>query len=257
MDFTDAVLLGLVQGLTEFLPISSSGHLVIAQHLLTGFKQPGILFDVILHFGSLIAVLLFFKKEIQNIIKGIVQGEKRERAQAVYIIAGTIPTVIIALIFNDVIDDFFHSVTLVGVMLIVTGTFLFLSGKLKKQDKSDVTLWDALIIGTVQGIAIIPGVSRSGITISAALFRKVDPVAAGRFSFLLSIPAIIGAVILEGRHLSSLDPGLLPTYLTGAIAALLSGLASIKVLMVFLKSRRFSVFAYYCWILGSLTIILL
>ena len=210
MTHLETILLGVVQGLTEFLPVSSSGHLVIFENLL-GFKEPEILLDASLHLGTLLAVCIYFrsdlKKMIQELWAWVAPGSQNgalgpHALLALMVVVGSIPTAFIGLIFKDPLEALFSSVTTVGVMLLVTGVIVgvtkFISRNHGKWDQ--VGIWMALAIGTVQGLAIIPGISRSGSTIVCALLLGLNRETAGRFSFLLSIPAIIGAV---GLHLES------------------------------------------------------
>lgn len=253
MNITDAVILGAVQGVTEFLPVSSSGHLVIAQHLIKEFEQPGVLFDVILHFGTLFAIVIYFYRDIVTMLRDLFRSnEHYSNKAAILIIAGSFPTGIIGVLFQDVFEEMFHSVRSVAVMLIITGSILFLTRLVKGNNRKKLNILDAILIGITQGIAIIPGISRSGITISTGIFRGIDAETVGRFSFLLSIPAIMGAVVLQSRHISSLDINSLPPYLTGAFTAFLTGLLSIRLLMTVLKSGCLSRFAFYCWGVGSI-----
>ena len=262
MDIYEALILGLVQGFTEFLPISSSGHLVIAKSLLGGFREPGILFEVLLHFGTLLAVLLYFRKDILDILAalfpvGEMEEAKREegRKTAIVVIAGTLPTVVIALLFKDQFEKLFQSVQAVSVMLLVTGVLLFLSDRVKKTEKRALTIKDAVIIGTVQGMAIIPGISRSGSTIATGLFRGIDGERAATFSFLLSIPAICGAVVLHMKDMTGIDGGQVVPYLAGMAMAAVSGFLSIKVLMKIVSGRKLRFFAFYCWTVGILSLV--
>ena len=257
MSIVEAVIMGLVQGLTEFLPISSSGHLVIAKHLLGGIKQQGILFEVMLHLGTLVAVLIYFRKDISLIIYSILPStslaeseRKAGRQFAIAVIVGTIPTVIIALLFKDTFEELFDSVKTVSFMLLITGILLYLSDKVKKGGRDTVRLRDALIIGTVQGIAIIPGISRSGSTIATGLFGGLKAETAATYSFLLSIPAILGAVVLHAGDLTGFDNGNILPYAAGILAAAISGFLSIKILMKIVAGRNLRFFAFYCWTLG-------
>jgi len=253
----EAILLGLLQGITEFLPISSSGHLVIAQHFIEGFDQPGVLFDVILHFGTLVAVVVYFRKEISAVINCLTFKATPEDSESkklvLLIIAGTLPTVIIALAFKDIFEKLFTSLTTVGLMLIVTGTLLYFTKSIKTPDREekDLGVIDAVIIGFVQGMAIIPGISRSGSTIAAGIFRGINPVVAARFSFLLSIPAILGAIILELRGFNELSLTSVGTYFLGAFVAGISGFMAIAALMKILMTGHLRLFSYYCWIVGG------
>lgn len=257
MSVFDAILLGIIQGLTEFLPVSSSGHLVIAQHMIKDFKQPGVLFDVMLHFGTLGAVIVYFWRDIIGILKSVINNRGEERNLFWLIIAGTIPTGIIAILFKDTFEELFKSASAAASMLIITGVLLFISDCIKNPFRKAMNLWDAIIIGVVQGIAIIPGISRSGSTISAGIFRKVDGETAGRFSFLLSIPAILGAVVLEAKNFSEVDRAEILPYIIGTIVAAIFGFLTIGLLMRIIRRRRLSYFAYYCWAVGLLSLLFL
>lgn len=266
MTHLETILLGVVQGLTEFLPVSSSGHLVIFENLL-GFKEPEILLDASLHLGTLLAVCIYFrsdlKKMIQELWAWVAPGSQNgalgpHALLALMVVVGSIPTAFIGLIFKDPLEALFSSVTTVGVMLLVTGVIVgvtkFISRNHGKWDQ--VGIWMALAIGTVQGLAIIPGISRSGSTIVCALLLGLNRETAGRFSFLLSIPAIIGAV---GLHLESdaiARVGIAPLTVGFASSALV-GFFALKLLMGMVKKGHFYYFAPYCWVVGILTIILL
>lgn len=258
----EGVILGIIQGLTEFLPVSSSGHLVIAQSFIEGFRQPGVLFDVMLHFGTLLAVVFFLRKDLYKIIKSIIPGQTGsidyvKRKTVLLIIVGTVFTGIIGFTFKDRIHILFESVEVAASMLLVTGLLLFLSDRVKHTDRfeKDMNVTDSIIIGIVQGIALIPGISRSGSTIVFGIFRKLDRETAARFSFLLSIPAIIGAVILESRHIVSIPSGDLIAYVAGTIAAVITGFLSLKLLFLIIKKNGFGIFAYYCWFVGIATLL--
>ena len=261
MNIYEALILGLVQGLTEFLPISSSGHLVIAKDLMGGFNEPGILFEVLLHLGTLLAVLVYFRREILEILSALIPGSgvaeaKREegRKTALVVIVGTLPTVVIALLFKNPLERLFDNVQAVSVMLLVTGLLLFLSDRVKGGGKSAIGIKDALIIGTVQGMAIIPGISRSGSTIATGLFRGVNAERAATYSFLLSIPAICGAVVLHMKDMGNINGGQTIPYLAGMATAAMSGFFSITVLMKVVSGRKLRYFAFYCWAVGLLSL---
>jgi undecaprenyl-diphosphatase len=254
MTITDAVTLGLVQGLTEFLPISSSGHLVIGQHLLH-FKGPNIAFDIVLHLGTLLAVLVYFRQDLGKILYSFsAQGDRQWRQVALLVLLGTVPTGLIGFFFKDPLEALFSSVRLVALMLCVTGFLLFLADRVARTDRPLAGLgWkDALLIGLVQGLAIIPGISRSGSTISTGLYLKIEGEAAARFSFLLSIPAILGAVVLEGKDiLGGISNGSGEAFFMGFITSALSGWLAIKILMEVVKRKRLTFFSIYCWLVAG------
>jgi undecaprenyl-diphosphatase len=257
MTLIHALLLGLLQGATEFLPVSSSGHLAIAQYFIDGFNQPGVLFDVVLHCGTLCAVLIYFWQDVRSLLtapwaKGT-EGIERRRLLGL-IIAGSVPTAVIGLTFKDLLTSLFHNIPLVCAMLLVTGTLLFLAERWRhgQRQQHQLTLKDALVTGLVQGFAILPGISRSGSTIAALLFRGVDGAVAARFSFLLSMPAVAGAALLSLRDVDGLAAGQLALYLAGGGMAFVSGLLSIHLLMAVVRKRRLAAFALYCWGAGAL-----
>ncbi len=261
MTMLQSMFLGLLQGLTEFLPVSSSGHLAIAQHFIADFEQPGILFDVILHFGTLIAVMLYFSNDIKNLCLApwnkSAQG-KQYRKLLLLIIFGSIPTAIIGLAFKDTFTAMFHNIYAVASMLLITGTLLFAAQRWRhgKRPMESITFTDAFITGVAQSLAIAPGISRSGSTIAALLFRGIDGASAARFSFLLSLPAIAGATLLSVGDMQNLPTDQIPVYLAGGATAFVSGLAAIHMLLRILARKRLSVFALYCWAVACAVFVL-
>ena len=253
MDLLQAIILSVVQGLTEWLPISSSGHLVIAQRLM-GLSVP-VAFDVFLHLGTLVAVVVFFWRDIVNILKSLLTLNTKDAnfKLLVYIIIGTVPTAVIGLLFLQFFESLFSSGRAVGVGFLITGALL-LSSKLRKGEKNLGWL-SSLIMGIFQGIAIAPGISRSGSTISAGLFSGVNKDEVFRYSFLLSIPAILGATVLEYRGLALSDLGLYTV--VGAAIAAVSGYVAIRIVSRVLLSERFYLFAVYCFLAGLLVLLFL
>ncbi|MDL2259902.1 undecaprenyl-diphosphate phosphatase [Deltaproteobacteria bacterium OttesenSCG-928-K17] len=265
-----ALLLGLVQGLGEFLPISSSGHLVVAQAVF-GLEEPEVAFDVVLHLGTLCAVFIFYRETLITLIKelrflpgALISPARMKELYAgrpdfrfgLLILLGSIPTGIIGLALKDVFETYFTGTLTVGAALLVTGVLLRLVGSRGREGRSDgqMTLRDALIIGLVQGLAIVPGFSRSGFTICAGLFAGLNRVTAARYSFILSIPAILGAVILELRHgLASHNFGPAEFGL-GFFAAAISGFLALSLLVKLLKQDNFAVFSWWCWAVGLFAI---
>lgn len=260
MTLLKAIILGIVQGLTEFLPISSSGHLVLAQSILN-VKEPPLFFDVMLHFGTLLAVVVFFRKDIWDIVSSFLgrdpsladrnsnyKDKKTARLFAWYIIIGTIPTLIIALILEKSVEKAFSDPLVVSIMLIITGVILWLSARVGQKGKQLNTV-RAIIIGTVQGISTLPGISRSGSTISIALMAGIDGEQSARFSLLLSLPAVFGATIVELKDIDSLNVPIIAVII-GSLVAFIVGYISISFLVRVLRRGHFSVFAYYCWAIG-------
>jgi len=261
MTILQSIFLGIVQGLTEFLPVSSSGHLVFFQSLF-GLKEPPLFFDVMLHLGTLFAVVIYFWTDIWKIVQGIVATLKRkEKGQNqaklfLWIILATIPTGIMGLLFKDWFESLFSKPKVVGVMLLVTGLVLWLTrwAKKERRDIEKMGWVDSVLIGIAQGVAIIPGISRSGATISTGLFCGLDRELSGRFSFLLSVPAILGATFLESRKIG---PGIeVQTGLLGMMVAFFVGLFSLTLLIRIIKMGKISNFSYYCWGMGILMILL-
>ncbi|MEA1971566.1 MAG: undecaprenyl-diphosphate phosphatase [Thermodesulfobacteriota bacterium] len=271
MNLWEGILLGAIQGLTEFLPVSSSGHLVIVQSFIKGFQQPGVVFDVMLHFGTLLAVLVFLRREILDILTSLIpvgwfrnpgsgHDDMKVRAGrkiALYIITGTVFTGIIGLSFEERIHHLFTSATTVSFMLLITGVLLFMSDRFQGgRVEKDMNIIDSVVIGIVQGVSLIPGISRSGSTIAFGIFRGLDGETAARFSFLLSIPAILGAVVLESKYIGMIPTGDMAVYLTGMIVAAVTGFLTLRLLLFIIRKHKLSIFAYYCWILGISTLII-
>ena len=245
------ILLGLIQGFTEFLPVSSSGHLVIFQSLLN--LPHSIAFDVVVHLATGLAVVFYFWRDIIDLFFN-------KRKMLLFLAVGTIFTGIIGLSFKDFFESLFTSLTVVGGFLVLTGVLILLSewiGKGKRK-LEDMNVWDAIIIGIAQGCAIAPGLSRSGTTISASLSRNLDRNLAARFSFLLSVPAIMGAGLLEAKDIleaGTTGIGAAPLIL-GFLAAFISGLLAIKIFMHIIERTSIRVFAYYSFVIGSIIVIL-
>jgi undecaprenyl-diphosphatase len=256
MSILKSIILGIVQGITEFLPISSSGHLVIFQKLL-GFKEPQLLLNVFLHFGTLIAVIIFYWDDIKRLL-ALNFEYNRER---LLIILATIPTAIMGFGLKDIFEGLFGSIVAVGIALLITGILLWLVENINiNSNKSilELSWWHAILIGIAQGMAITPGVSRSGITIVAALFLGLSRKSAARFSFLIFIPAVVGATFLE--TLDIIETGILEmnflALLLGTIVSAVVGYLSIKLLLKILEDDRLNYFAYYVWSLGALILII-
>lgn len=272
ISFFESVFLGIVQGVTEFLPISSSGHLVILQTLL-GKDEPQLLFDVMLHVGTLAAIFIVFRKDIADMARtvfGIAGGAERNERTGVWmpiaIVVGCVPTALIGIVFSEQFERMFASMTAAGAGLTITGLVLIstvwrnkASAEAEYDSPKRIGIGQALLIGTAQGLAIFPGVSRSGATIAAALLLGVERETAARFSFLLAIPAILGALAFELRnffpagHSASVAAGM-TAMLSGAIVAAITGIIALKFLLGIVRKGKISLFAYYCWALGVLAI---
>ncbi|MGI6564024.1 undecaprenyl-diphosphate phosphatase [Methanosphaera sp.] len=271
LDIISAIILGAVQGISEFLPISSSGHLVIVPHLLG--VETGLAFDVILHVGTLVAIFTFFWKDIINIIKGFIvsiinltegfdkfkDGLRRvpEERFAWLILIATIPTGIIGLLFNNVVETIFRGTVFVGLFLIITGIILYYSERHSSGNitEKDMSFKQAITIGICQGIAVLPGISRSGATIASGLCLGLNREYAARYSFLLSVPAVVGAAVFKVKDLAIID-ATTTVLVAGFLSSVIFGYLSIKLLMKMIEGWSLDIFAYYCWIVGILTFVL-
>ena len=263
MNNIETIFLGIVQGLTEFLPVSSSGHLVIFENLL-GMKEPEILLDASLHLGTLIAVCIYFRKDLVNMVTELwsfvspgsnKEGLKPNARLAMMVVLGTVPTAIIGLAFKDSIEKAFGSLFVVGIMLLITGVIVGITRFIPNAHCTATRVGPliALAIGVAQGLAIMPGISRSGSTIVCALLLGLDRELAGRFSFLLAIPAILGAVVLQLDADAIQRVGVAPLIL-GLVSSGIIGFLALKLLMGIVKKGHFYYFAPYCWGVGLLTL---
>ncbi len=264
MNILYAIFLGLVQGATEFLPVSSSGHLVLAASFF-GIKEASLAFDVVLHLGTLVAVLIYFRLDFWLMSKALLSWQDKStetvsmRALALQLAAGTVPAVIAALLFGDYIEQNLRQPWVVAVTLAGVGLLLLLGEKLGQHRRhfSSITWLDTILIGCAQALAIIPGVSRSGITMTAGLFRGLNRQAVARFSFLLSAPIICGAGVYKVPEIlrQGLTPGQGGFYLAGFLSSAISGYFVIAFLLRFIRSKTFEVFAYYRFALAALVIL--
>lgn len=255
MDTFTAIFLGIVQGITEFIPISSSGHLVLLSNLF-GIEEGAITFNIFVHFGTALAVILVYSKEI----KEIVLFKREQRKLTLLLFFGILPTAIIGLLFEEEIKAFFSSSLMVGFMLLITGTILFFGEKLSRERKglAEMGIGDALLIGLAQSFAVFPGISRSGSTIVMALLVGLRRDLAARYSFLLSVPVILGATLIESRALLNQEVFVGITALPlimGTIFSIITGVLAINVLLVVLRKRRLDYFAFYCWTIGVIVIL--
>ncbi|MDF2943862.1 MAG: Undecaprenyl-diphosphatase [Herbinix sp.] len=286
MDLIKSIIMGIVQGVAEFLPVSSSGHLAIMKHVLHMETDTGLLFDVLLHLGTLIAIFIAFWKDIQElIIEGFkiigdcfinlstviinLQSKKKVayrkiistpyRRFVMLIIVSTIPTGIIGVIFADAIEIVSTTLLVPGLCLILTGILLTIADRVKTGTKTEVNAGykEAGLIGVAQGIATLPGLSRSGTTITACLLAGFDRSFAVKYSFIMSIPAVLGAVILEVKDFSMdmVSQSDIFNYLVGTIVAAVVGYISIKTMLVIVRGKKFKYFAYYCFAIGIIAVI--
>lgn len=262
MNWLEAVFLGVVQGASEFLPISSSGHLVIFQGLL-GVDAANIYLEVALHFGTLLAVVIYFWRDLLDLIQGTLKylSGQRDSASAdsfrlfVCLILGSIPVAIGGLLLKDWFERAFDSTLLTGFMLLVTA-FILLGTRLVKRPSGQIGHSRALLIGLAQLAAVLPGISRSGTTISTAIYLGVEPLRAARFSFLLSIPAVTAAFLLKLLDFfeSPVAASELAAYGVGALASFLVGLLALHYLLKLIASQRFYLFGWWCLVAGIFTI---
>ena len=250
-----ALLLGLIQGLTEFLPVSSSGHLALAQMLIPGFHQPGVLFDAMLHVGTASAVVWFERRQILEWV-----GSPAGRRMLGLLVVGTLTTAVVGLALRDVAEAAFVKPVWVGVFLLITGLVVATTRFLAGGDRNDEsTTWkQAAVIGLLQGAAVVPGLSRSGTTIAAGLGVGLQRSWAARFSFLLGVPAIAGVtaaeLISQRQALAGHSVGFFISCLIGMVAAGVSGYVALKIVLRTLSSRVFHRFAWYCIPLGIVVI---
>jgi undecaprenyl-diphosphatase len=268
MNFFKAMILGTVQGLTEFLPISSSGHLVIFQHFL-GIYSENIAFEVVVHLGTLLSIIVVYYQDLKHMIVAFFNGITHRKIAVRYrtdsyfrlsilVILGTIPAALAGFLFEDFLISIFHNVRLAGVTLLITGIVIF-GTHWRKENQHPITAGKSLLIGLAQAIAILPGISRSGFTISCALYFGIGRNEAARFSFLLAIPAIAGAALLHlielfSGHITDVSTAAL---LTGFAFSFVVGYIAIRLLLSVLQSGYFKYFAPYCLVAGIIVLIFL
>ena len=271
LDIISAIILGAVQGLSEFLPISSSGHLVIVPHLLG--VDTNLAFDTVLHLGTLIAIFSFFWRDIIDLIKGFLLSlidlsegfgkfkqclrDNPSSRFAWLIIIGSIPTALIGLLIKDAVENIFRGTVFVGFFLIVTGLLLYYSERQKHGSitQKNMSFKQSIIVGICQGLAVLPGISRSGSTIASGLCLGLEREYAARYSFLLSLPAVIGAGLIQVKDIATIDVST-TVLLAGFLSSVIFGYLAIKLLMKIIKGWSLDIFAYYCWIIGILTLVL-
>jgi len=265
MTILEAIVLGVLQGITEFLPVSSSGHLVLMQHFL-GIRESQVFFDVMLHLGTLGAIIIVYYQLIGSLVRigcsTLLQADFYRHPRLTisgapnlrliwFLLIGSIPTGLIALLFKDSLEAIFGKPMVVAGMLIITGLILQLSrlGQKRRQTETPLRAWHTPLVGIVQGLAIIPGISRSGSTISISLLLGLSPQVAAQYSFLLSIPAILGAVVLKLKDVGeiTIDPTVI---VAGTLTSFIVGYIALRFLLAMLNRGKFSIFSYYCFALG-------
>lgn len=272
MTLFEAIILGLVQGLAEFLPISSSGHLALLQYFFGIEGESVLAFAVLMHVGTLISVFIVYWKDIAELFqelirvivdictgKGLGTMKNPTRRMGYMIIVATIPTAVIGILFNDIFAGFYNSLIAIGIGLLITGTILWIAERLNssKTGIMDMKFRHAVFVGICQGIAITPGISRSGSTLFGGLISGINREVAVKFAFLISIPSILGSVILEAPSAfeQGLDMSLIVPVLAGVIVSAVSGLIAIKAMIAFVTKQKLSYFSFYTWILGAAVIL--
>jgi len=252
MELIEIVLLGIIQGLTEFLPVSSSGHLVLGQYLL-GIKSPGNTLEILFHLGTLGSVIFVFFNEIKNILLTI--DKKPTQKLLAFISIATLPAVVVGFLFRHEINRLFENINSVGYAFCITGLILIFSS-LSKNKKVKFSISSSIIIGLSQAVAIIPGISRSGITITASLLMGIPPEKSAKFSFLLSIPIICGAGLLGVIDIKNGDTFTVPIIFVAILSSFLIGIVALKILLMLLEKGKFYYFGIYCICIGIITIVI-
>jgi len=260
MTLWETCLLGAIQGLTEFLPVSSSGHLVLAQHILPTRSPHAVAVDVALHVGTLGAVVLYFARDLRGLMRGLFRpdlGPSYARRWVGLITLATVPGLITYVVAGGWIEGTFESPGVVGGNLLVTAAVLAAVANLAPGERTDgdMRVWDALIIGAVQGAALLPGISRSGVTIAAGLLVGLRADVAARFSFLMAIPAIVGAELVHLPYFLQIPPQDALAVLAGTVVAGVTGWVAIDVLLRLVRQRKLGYFAVYCAVAGTLAIV--
>lgn len=247
----EAILLGLVQGLTEFLPVSSSGHLVMVQTLM-GLTRDGLLFEVTVHVATLASVLIFYRRRIAELVVGVLRGQRDAWRYGGKLVVATLPVIAAVLGGGDLLEAQFDAPQVAGVCLLITGAVLFSTRFTAAKARATEPSWTAaVLIGCAQAFAILPGISRSGTTVAMALALGVSPLAAAEFSFLMGVAAISGAAIRTVPALSMTLPGEVAGLAIGGAVALVSGVAAISIFVRLLRTQSFHLFAYYAWAAGA------
>lgn len=257
MDFIESIILGIIQGLTEFLPVSSSGHLEIAKWILDdeSISEQSLMFTVILHFGTALSTIIVFWKDIKEIVAGLFKRNTSDWNFAMMIVISMIPAAVVGVLFDDIIESLFSGkILLVAIMLILTGLILYVADRAKSTDK-DVTWKEAIIIGIAQMVAILPGISRSGATISTSVLLGIDRYKAARFSFLMVVPLIFGKIakdLLSDEFSVSREVGI--ELVIGFLAAFFTGIIACKWMIALVRKSQLKYFSFYCFAVGLIVI---
>ncbi len=261
MSVLQGILLGVLQGLTEFLPVSSSGHLALAEHFF-GIETPGVTFEVLVHFGTALAVIWFFRRRVASILVAAFsfltrrEYDEPDARLAFHLVVATIPAAIVGLFLEDIVGRLFSSPVVVSSFLLLTGCVLWFTKLLEGGVRKEERTRDAVLVGIAQAAAILPGISRSGATISAGLALGLGRAKAAEFAFLLSVPVILGATVMSIGDAVAMRGELGAATMAGTVAAFVSALPAIAILMKVVTVGRLHRFAYYCWVVGVLGIIL-
>ena len=255
MTYIEGILLGFIQAITEFLPISSSGHLVLSQKLL-GIESTDLIIEIILHLGTLLSIIIFFWDDLKTLaVKSIFKKDKSSQIFIAKILIATIPASIIGILFKDSLTQIFDSLLYVSFFFIITGICLFLT-RFSKNKITEISFVFALIIGLSQVLALLPGISRSGITIATALLLGIKSEDAARFSFFMAIPVLAGAGLLQVNDLINVGNYSLLQLFFGFMSSMIFGLIAIKILFRIVYNNYFWIFSFYCWFIGIVTFLI-
>lgn len=254
MTWWEGIILGIVQGLTEFLPVSSSGHLVVAQEVL-GVRMPGVFVEVTVHVATLVAVVVVYRARLMQLLMGVARRDRDAWRYVGLLVLASIPAAVVGLLFQDWFERTFDSLRIVGLDFLVTGTLLWSTRLVRPGDRGEPEPGGAVAVGVAQAVAILPGISRSGSTVAVGMWLGLDPVRAAEFSFLMALPAIAGAAVLQIPDIQggTASVGAVPLGLS-FLAALVAGVFAIRLLVRLLALRAFHRFAPYCWVLGGATL---
>ena len=252
MNYSDAIILGIIQGLTEFLPVSSSGHLAITQDIMgLDAKDAPVIFDLLLHVATLLAVLIYFRKRLLRLTLALFNSKMQEERRLIMLLCvATCPIVVIGLSLKDSLEQVREHPAMVSLLLCLTGVILFVPRWVKASTSRTPDFRSSIIMGVAQALALLPGISRSGSTIAAGMAMGLRPALAAEFSFLLALPAISGATLLKVDEISSVPSGQSGIYLTGILAAFLTGLLAIYTVISSLRHGKFAYFGIYCITIG-------
>ncbi|MFP6872803.1 MAG: undecaprenyl-diphosphate phosphatase [Verrucomicrobiales bacterium] len=252
MNYSDAIILGIIQGLTEFLPVSSSGHLAIAQDVMgLDAKEAPVIFDLLLHVATLLAVLIYFRKRLFSLAAALFNSKRQEERRLIMLLCvATCPIVVIGLSLKDSLEQVREHPVMVSLLLCITGLILFVPGWVKTKSSRSPDFRSSIAMGLAQSLALLPGISRSGSTIAAGMAMGLRPALAAEFSFLLAVPAISGATLLKIDEISSVPLDQVAIYLTGILVAFLTGLFAIYTVISSLRHGKFAYFGIYCITIG-------